>query len=70
MREQSRSERSAYTAFCSSVLFPLHERIKRHDTSARRRALEHSQWWPRERIEDERLERLRSFLADVAVTVP
>ena len=70
MREQSRSGRSAYTAFCSSVLFPLHERIKRHDTSARRRALEQSQWWPRERIEDERLERLRRFLADVAVTVP
>lgn len=61
---------SAYTALCSAVLFPLHERIKRHDSSARLRALEQSQWWPAERVERHRLERLREFLGTVAVTVP
>jgi len=61
---------SAYTAWCSNVLFPLHELIKRHDSTARRRALEQSQWWSPERIERHRLERLREFLSTVASTVP
>ena len=62
--------RSAYTSFCSSLLFPLHERLKRHDTSARLRALEESQWWPADRIEVLRVERLRAFLASAAARVP
>ena len=62
--------RCIYTALCSSVLFPLHEQIKRHDSVARRRMLEQSQWWPPERIERHRLERLRQFLVAVASTVP
>jgi phenylacetate-CoA ligase len=62
--------RSAYTSLCSSVLFPMHERIKHHDSTARRRALEESQWWPRERIERDRLERLSQFLCTVGSTVP
>jgi phenylacetate-CoA ligase len=67
---QSSSVRSAYTSLCSSVLYPLHERIKRHDSTARRRALEQSQWWSPERIKHHRLERLRHFLGAVASTVP
>ena len=59
-----------YTAWCSNVLFPLHELIKRHDSTARRRVLEQSQWWPPERMERHRLERLREFLCTVATTVP
>lgn len=62
--------RGIYTALCSSVLFPLHEQIKRHDSVMRRRVLEQSQWWPPERIERHRLERLRQFLVAVASTVP
>ena len=64
------ARRSAYTAWCSTVLFPLHELIRRHDSPARRRALERSQWWPPERIERHRLERLRAFLGTVATSVP
>ena len=52
------------------MLFPLHELIKRHDSTARRRALEQSQWWPPDRIECYRLQRLREFLCTVATTVP
>jgi phenylacetate-CoA ligase len=59
-----------YTRLCSSLLFPLHERLKRHDSTARLRALEASQWWPRERVEQHRLERLREFLLAASTTVP
>jgi len=62
--------RGIYTSLCSSVLFPLHEQIKRHDSVARRRTLEQSQWWSPERIERHRLEHLRQFLVTVASTVP
>ena len=61
---------SLYTKFCSGVLFPLHERLKQHDSVARRRQLEQSQWWPIERLENYRLERLRAFLKQVAERVP
>src|SRR5688572_32336034 len=64
------SERGTYTALCSSVLFPLHELAKGHDSRARRRALEESQWWPPERIELERVERLRAFLVSAGAAVP
>ena len=64
------ARRSAYTAWCSGVLFPLHELIRRHDSPARRRALEASQWWPPERLERHRIDRLRAFLREVAATVP
>ena len=64
------SSESAYTAWCSKVLFPLHEMIRRHDSPARRRALEQSQWWSPARLDSYRLDRLRAFLALVALTVP
>lgn len=59
-----------YTRFVSGVIFPLHERLKQHDTVAVRRGLERSQWWPRERIEALQLQRLRTLLADVGAHVP
>jgi phenylacetate-CoA ligase len=62
--------RGLYTAFCASVLFPLHERLKRHDSVALRGALERSQWWPIERLERHRLERVKAFLISVGATVP
>jgi phenylacetate-CoA ligase len=61
---------SLYTSFCSSVLFPLHERLKGHDSVALRRQLEESQWWPAERLEAYRVERLRGFLQDIGQRVP
>ncbi|MCU0949628.1 MAG: phenylacetate--CoA ligase family protein [Burkholderiaceae bacterium] len=60
----------AWTTLVSGALFPLHERAKGHDSVARRRALEASQWWPRERIEALRVERLRAFLGAAARDVP
>lgn len=59
-----------YTALCSKLLFPLHERLKGHDSVAMRRRLEDSQWWARERIEQARVERLRSFLTEIGRAVP
>ena len=40
-----------YTALCSGVFFPLHERLKRHDSVAWRKRIEASQWWSAERID-------------------
>ena len=59
-----------YTAFTSSVLFPLHERLKRHSTVAVRKALEDSQWWPAERLAAFQVERLRALLTDAGRHVP
>jgi phenylacetate-CoA ligase len=54
----------------AGVLFPLHERLKGHSTTARLRELEESQWWPRDRIEAKRLVRLRALLSDAGGNVP
>ena len=64
-----------YTRFCSSVLFPLHERAKGHGSVALRRELERSQWWSREQIEaaqsgTTRKRISRRNLGTVAVEVP
>lgn len=61
---------SLYTRLVSGMLFPLHERLKRHSTVAVRRAMEDSQWWPAERLEALRVERLRRLLVDVGQQVP
>lgn len=59
-----------YTAVVSSLLFPLHERLKQHGSVPLRRQLEASQWWGPERIAAWQESRLRAFLADVAKHVP
>lgn len=69
-RATTTPDRGLYTSFCASLLFPLHERLKRHDSVARRHLLEQSQWWPAERIERHRVERVRTFLGEVGATVP
>lgn len=61
---------SAYTKLVSSLLFPLHEAVKRHDSVRGRKRLEESQWWPKEKIEAYRLQRLRRFLAEAGERVP
>ncbi|MDO9094858.1 MAG: phenylacetate--CoA ligase family protein [Rubrivivax sp.] len=61
---------SMYTAVCSHAIFPLHERLKGHDSVAVRQRLEVSQWWPREAIEADRVARLRRFLVDAGNRVP
>ena len=59
-----------YTALVSNVLFPLQERLKKHDTVAIRSAMEDSQWWPRRKLEELRLERLRTLLSNAGKHVP
>lgn len=59
-----------YTSVVSGVLFPLHERLKGHDTVRRLRALEKSQWWTPERIAGLQREKLKQFLTCVIANVP
>jgi phenylacetate-CoA ligase len=59
-----------YTTIASKLLFPLHERLKGHDTSARLHELEQSQWFSPERQQALQLSRLRALLAHVSVHVP
>lgn len=64
------SEKSLYTRLISGLLFPLQEKLKKHDTVAIRSAHEKSQWWTAAELERYRLERLRRFLQDVGSHVP
>jgi phenylacetate-CoA ligase len=59
-----------YTAIVSSLVFPLHECLKRHTSVAVRRRLERSQWWPLERLRSLQLERLRTLLIEAGDAVP
>lgn len=61
---------SFYTPFVSSVLFPLQERLKQHDTVAIRHRMEVVQWWSPPRIAALQIERLRRLLIDAATHVP
>lgn len=59
-----------YTRLASTVLFPLHERLKHHDSVAIRRRLEVSQWNSPEQILAEQTTRLRGFLGEIGSRVP
>ena len=59
-----------YTKLVANGLFPLHERLKRHDSVKRRETLEQSQWWSPEEIATAQVDRLRSFLGFVGEQVP
>ncbi len=61
---------SLYTRAVSGILFPLHERLKRHSTVPVRRSLEHSQWLPTEVLAARQLDDLRAFLQAVGSEVP
>lgn len=59
-----------YTSLVTSMLFPLHERLKGHDSVAMRRRMEITQWWSADRIEALAVQRLRGLLGVVAASVP
>ncbi len=59
-----------YTRICADVLFPLHERIKGHETVSVRRFLEQSQWWPKDRLAAYQTARLQRFLTQIGERVP
>ncbi|WP_440997101.1 phenylacetate--CoA ligase family protein [Arhodomonas sp. SL1] len=54
----------------SGAVFPLHERLKGHDTVRRRRLLERTQWYSAEAVTAIAGERLRKFLTRVEARVP
>jgi phenylacetate-CoA ligase len=64
------SARPLRTRVVADVVFPVQERIKGHGTVAIRRRMEESQWWPLDRLEMLRVERLRSLLVDIGSHVP
>ncbi|MES2298303.1 MAG: AMP-binding protein [Pseudomonadota bacterium] len=59
-----------YTRLVSSLLFPLHERFKRHPTHRLRLGMEQSQWWSQAQLHGMRLERLRALLLHAQSQVP
>lgn len=59
-----------YTRMVSACLFPLHEKLKHHDTVQIRKEIERTQWLSPERLEILRVERLREFLSKVGKHVP
>jgi phenylacetate-CoA ligase len=59
-----------YTALISGALFPLHDRLTRHHSTALRRQMEQSQWWPAERLQALQLARLHQLLAHAEAKVP
>jgi len=61
---------SPYTRLVSGLLFPLHEKLKHHDTVALRRQMEQSQWWSRERLAQLQVQRLRELLQHAQQHVP
>jgi len=59
-----------YTRVVSTLLFPLHEQLKRHPTASLLRSLERSQWWSVERLQALQLDRLRRLMSAVSQQVP
>lgn len=59
-----------YTRACSSVVFPMHERVKGHRSVALRKELERTQWIDAAELERLRLARLKDFLVQAGVGVP
>lgn len=61
---------SLYTLAVSHLLFPLHEKIKHHDSVSIRKRLEKQERWPPEQLEKWRVARLREFLTRIGQSVP
>ena len=59
-----------YTKLVSSFLFPLHEKLKKHDTVAIKKSLEQSQWLSKDELLARQQQRLQSFIANAVKHVP
>jgi len=59
-----------YTALISNLIFPLQERMKRHDTVRVHKEMEKSQYWPPEKLDALRVERLKALLTHAGEHVP
>lgn len=61
---------SLVTSIVSNLLFPVHEKVKHHDSVAVRKRLEQQERWPTEQLEIWRINRLRAFLSSIGTSVP
>lgn len=61
---------SLYTKLVSTLVFPLHECLKKHDTVRIRKDMEKTQWLSGQQIKSLQLSRLKAFLMDVEQHVP
>ena len=59
-----------YTSIASSILFPLHEKLKKHITVNAFKKLEKSQWQTPSQLEQLQIERLRELLIHAYENVP
>jgi phenylacetate-CoA ligase len=59
-----------YTSLISSVLFPLHERFKKHDSVKVRKEMESSQWWDERHLKELQLSKLCQLLKYTQTHVP
>lgn len=59
-----------YTSFVANILFPIQEKLKKHNTVQLRKAMDDSQWWSSEQLEALRLKRLRHLLTEAGNHVP
>ena len=59
-----------YTVLCSSLLFPIHERLKGHQSVALRKQLDDSQWLSAVALEDRQRANLQVFMQRIARDVP
>lgn len=61
---------SLYTSVVSALAFPLHERLKGHDSVQIRRQLEQSQWLKPQALAEFQLQRLNALMRDARQHVP
>ena len=59
-----------YTSLCSTILFPIHERLKKHTTVSAYKTLEKTQWHSPEQIQKLQLMRLKNLLKHANDHVP
>ncbi|MDO8651362.1 MAG: AMP-binding protein [Undibacterium sp.] len=70
MNTNPSSRKELYTSLVSGVFFPLHERLKKHQTVTLRRQMEQSQWWSAEQLQALQLSRLKQLLSHAQQHVP
>jgi len=61
---------SLYTKLVSTLLFPLHERLKHHQTVKIRKSLEQSQWLSLVELNEQRNLRFQGFIKNIVENVP
>lgn len=61
---------SLYTQICSKFIFPVHEKLKKHETVKIKNQLEQSQWFPQEKLLGLQSKRLQNFIISVYANVP